>query len=254
MSRSRWTLMVVLGMTTGFMSGLFGIGGGILMVPGMLFLARFDSRRAHATSLAAMLPMAVSGVVTYVANDTVDWPVVGWLSLGSVFGAFVGTSLLTKLSRRALAVAFSVPLVIAAVRLLFEISGDGRAEITVFTALLITAIGVVTSSIATLLGIGGGIMLVPILTGGFGIPSVISKGSALAVILPTSLVGTLRNRSSALVDFRAALTLGFTGVVMAPVGAIVSNSISAQASNSLFAVLVFVVTARMLWQAATVKN
>ena len=246
--------MVLLGMTTGFMSGLFGIGGGILMVPGLIFLAKFDSRRAHATSLAAMLPMAVSGVVTYTANDNVDWPVVGWLSLGSVFGALVGTTLLTKLSRRALAIAFSVPLVIAAVRLLFEISGDGRADLTVVTALLITAIGVVTASVATLLGIGGGIMLVPILTVGFGIPSVISKGSALAVILPTSLVGTVRNRSNALVDFRAASTLGLTGVVMAPVGATVSNSISAQASNSLFAILVFVVTARMLWQAATVKD
>ncbi|MEN9301136.1 MAG: hypothetical protein RLZZ254_917 [Actinomycetota bacterium] len=254
MNRSRWTLMVVLGMTTGFMSGLFGIGGGILMVPGLLFIAKFDSRRAHATSLAAMLPMAVSGLVTYVVNDTVDWPVVGLLSLGSVFGAFVGTSLLTRLSRRALAIAFAVPLLIAAVRLLFEISGDGRSELTVFTAVIITLIGLVVASVATLLGIGGGILLVPILTVVFGIPSVISKGTAIAVILPTSLVGTMRNRSNVLVDFRAALALGCAGVVMAPVGAIVSNSISAQTSNSLFAVLVFIVTARMLWQAATVKN
>ena len=246
--------MVVLGMTTGFMSGLFGIGGGILMVPGLLFIAKFDSRRAHATSLAAMLPMAVSGLVTYVVNDTVDWPVVGLLSLGSVFGAFVGTSLLTRLSRRALAIAFAVPLLIAAIRLLFEISGDGRSELTMFTAVIITLIGLVVASVATLLGIGGGILLVPILTVVFGIPSVISKGTAIAVILPTSLVGTMRNRSNVLVDFRAALALGCAGVVMAPVGAIVSNSISAQASNSLFAILVFVVTARMLWQAATVKN
>ena len=246
--------MVLLGMTTGFMSGLFGIGGGILMVPGLLFLAKFDSRRAHATSLAAMVPMAVSGLVTYVVNGNVDWPVVGLLSLGSVFGAFVGTSLLTKLSRRALAIAFSVPLVIAAIRLLFEISGEGRSEITWLTALLITGIGLVTASVSTLLGIGGGIMLVPILTVGFGIPPVISKGTALAVILPTSGVGTMRNRSNSLVDFRAALTLGLTGVVMAPVGATVSNSITSQTSNSLFAILVFIVTARMLWQAATVKN
>ena len=246
--------MALLGMTTGFMSGLFGIGGGILMVPGLIFLAKFDSRRAHATSLAAMMPMAISGMVTYLVNGNVDWPVVGWLSLGSIFGAFVGTSLLTKLSRRALAIAFSVPLVIAAVRLLFEISGDGRSELTWRTALLITGIGVVTSSVSTLLGIGGGIMLVPILTVGFGVPSVISKGTALAVILPTSGVGTLRNKTNALVDFRAAATLGLTGVLMAPVGATVSNSITAQTSNSLFAILVFVVTARMLWQAATVKN
>lgn len=246
--------MVALGMTTGFMSGLFGIGGGILMVPGLIFILQFDSRRAHATSLAAMLPMAVAGLVTYVVNDNVDWPVVWWLSLGSVFGALVGTALLTRLSRRALAIAFSVPLVIAAIRLLFEISGEGRADLTAVTAFMLVVIGVVTAAVASLLGIGGGIMLVPIMTVGFDIPSVISKGSALAVILPTSSVGTLRNRTNSLVDFTAAATLGGTGVIMAPVGAIVSNSITAQTSNVLFAMLVFVVTARMLRQAVVVKD
>lgn len=242
--------MLALGVATGFMSGLFGVGGGILMVPGLVFFARFDQRRAHATSLAAMLPIAVAGLVTYVINDGIDWPLTGLLALGSVFGAVVGTSLLTRMSKRALTIAFAVPLVIAAVRMLFEITADGRAPLTLWTAVIIVVIGLVTSAIASLLGIGGGIILVPLLTVLFDVPPVIAKGTALAVILPMSTVGTMRNRSNSLVDFKAALALGVTGVAMAPVGAIVSNSISAHTSNALFAVLLAVVTTRMVWQAA----
>lgn len=242
--------MLALGVATGFMSGLFGVGGGILMVPGLVFFARFDQRRAHATSLAAMLPIAVAGLVTYVINDGIDWPLTGLLALGSVFGAVVGTSLLTRMSKRALTIAFAVPLVIAAVRMLFEITADGRAPLTLWTAVIIVVIGLVTSAIASLLGIGGGIILVPLLTVLFDVPPVIAKGTALAVILPMSTVGTMRNRSNSLVDFKAALALGVTGVAMAPVGAMVSNSISAHTSNALFAVLLAVVTTRMVWQAA----
>jgi len=246
--------MVALGAATGFMSGLFGIGGGILMVPGLIFLLRFDSHRAHATSLAAMLPMAIAGLVTYAYNGRVDWPLVGLLSLGSVFGALVGTSLLTRMSRRGLALVFSVPLVGAAVRMMFEISAEGRAPLTVLTAIVIVVIGLVTASVASLLGIGGGIVLVPLLTVVFDVPPVVAKGTALAVILPMSSVGTMRNRTNSLVEFRAALALGLTGVVMAPMGAIVSNTISPQTSSVLFALLLAVVTARMLWQASTAKN
>ncbi len=241
--------MIALGVATGFMSGLFGVGGGILMVPGLVFFARFDQRRAHATSLAAMLPIALAGLITYVINDGIDWPLTGLLALGSVFGAVAGTSLLTRMSKRALTIVFAVPLVIAAVRMLFEVTAEGRAPLTPWTAVIIVVIGLLTSAIASLLGIGGGIILVPLLTVLFDVPPVIAKGTALAVILPMSTVGTMRNRTNSLVDFKAAFALGVTGVAMAPVGAMVSNSISAQTSNALFAALLAVVTTRMLWQA-----
>jgi uncharacterized membrane protein YfcA len=138
--------------------------------------------------------------------------------------------------------------------MMFEISAEGRAPLTVLTAIVIVVIGLVTASVASLLGIGGGIVLVPLLTVVFDVPPVVAKGTALAVILPMSSVGTMRNRTNSLVEFRAALALGLTGVVMAPMGAIVSNTISPQTSSVLFALLLAVVTARMLWQASTAKN
>ena len=91
--------------------------------------------------------------------------------------------------------------------------------------------------------------MVPIMAVLFGIPSVIAKGTSLAVIIPTALMGTLKNRSNANVDLTASVVVGITGVVMAVVGAWVSARMSDAVSNALFAVLLIAVAARMLRQA-----
>ncbi|MFM9136636.1 MAG: TSUP family transporter, partial [Actinomycetota bacterium] len=79
--------------------------------------------------------------------------------------------------------------------------------------------------------------------------SVIAKGTSLAVIIPTALMGTLRNRSNANVDLRAAVVVGITGIVMAVVGAWVAARMSDALSNALFAFLLIAVAGRMLRQA-----
>ncbi|MEY2939525.1 MAG: hypothetical protein RIS58_512 [Actinomycetota bacterium] len=247
-SRDRLLLLVV-GLGAGFLSGVFGVGGGILVVPGLMMFVRMEQRRAHGTSLAAVLPIAVASLVTYWAHDHVDWPVALWLSIGALAGAFVGASLLAIISKRNLALVFAIVLAIVGIRLFFTVSGDGRGEITVLVALAYVLLGLVTGALSGLLGIGGGAIMVPIMAVLFGIPSVIAKGTSLAVIIPTALMGTVRNRSNANVDMTAAVVVGVTGVVMAVVGAWVSARMSDAVSNALFAVLLIAVAVRMLRQA-----
>ncbi len=247
-SRDRLLLLVV-GLGAGFLSGVFGVGGGILVVPGLMMFVRMEQRRAHGTSLAAVLPIAVASLVTYWAHDHVDWPVALWLSIGALAGAFVGASLLAIISKRNLALVFAIVLAIVGIRLFFTVSGDGRGEITVLVALAYVLLGLVTGALSGLLGIGGGAIMVPIMAVLFGIPSVIAKGTSLAVIIPTALMGTVRNRSNANVDITAAVVVGVTGVVMAVVGAWVSARMSDAVSNALFAVLLIAVAVRMLRQA-----
>jgi uncharacterized membrane protein YfcA len=247
-SRDRLLLLVV-GLGAGFLSGVFGVGGGILVVPGLMMFVRMEQRRAHGTSLAAVLPIAVASLVTYWAHDHVDWPVALWLSIGALAGAFVGASLLAIISKRNLALVFAIVLAIVGIRLFFTVSGDGRGEITVIIALAYVLLGLVTGALSGLLGIGGGAIMVPIMAVLFGIPSVIAKGTSLAVIIPTALMGTVRNRSNANVDMTAAVVVGVTGVVMAVVGAWVSARMSDAVSNALFAVLLIAVAVRMLRQA-----
>ena len=109
-------------------------------------------------------------------------------------------------------------------------------------------IGLVTGTLAGLLGVGGGIVMVPAMILLFHIPPVIAKGTSAAVIIPAALMGTWRNRADKNANLRAAAVLGVAGIVTAALGGDVSDRMSDQLSNVLFATLLVVVAGRLLWQ------
>lgn len=246
--QTKLPVIIVVGVLAGFLSGLFGVGGGILIVPGLVLVASMDQRMAHGTSLAAVLPIAASSMVTYWAHDHIDWPVVLFLAIGAVGGAILGTKLLQVLPHRTLGIAFSVLLLASAARLFMADSGTGRDDLDLLMAVLLVVVGVVTGVLAGLLGVGGGIIMVPAMMMLFGIPPVIAKGTSLGVIIPTSIMGTWRNRTKKNVDFRAAAIVGIAGVLAAIAGGTLSARMSDTLSNVLFAVLLAVVAVRLLRQ------
>lgn len=241
-------IVVLVGVLAGFLSGLFGVGGGILIVPGLVLVARMDQRMAHGTSLAGVLPIAASSMVTYWAHDHIDWAVVLFLAIGAVCGAVLGTKLLHVLPHRTLGIAFSVLLFASAARLFIADSGSGRDDLNLAMAIVLVVVGVLTGILAGLLGVGGGIIMVPAMMMLFGIPPVIAKGTSLGVIIPTSIMGTWRNRTKKNVDFRAATIVGVSGVLAAVAGGTLSARMSDTLSNVLFAVLLTIVAVRLLLQ------
>jgi uncharacterized membrane protein YfcA len=246
---NRVARIIAVGFVAGFLSGLFGVGGGILIVPALVLVLGFDQRLAHGTSLAAVLPIAVASFTSYAVSDSVDWPVGVLLAIGAVGGAVVGTRLLHRLPHDALALAFAVLLLATAVRLVVDHSdATGRDPLTFATAVALVLVGVVAGILAGLLGVGGGIILVPAMVVGFGIPAAVAKGTSLVVIVPTSIMGTWRNRTKRNADLRVATILGFAGVVSAFVAGLISVGMSEALSNVLFAVLLTAVAVRMLWQ------
>jgi len=241
--------VVLVGLVAGFLSGLFGVGGGILIVPALVLLLGFDQRLAHGTSLAAVLPIAISSLTSYALEDEVDWTFGALLAVGAVIGAVIGTHILDRLPHDALAIAFAVLLAATAIRLLFDHSeGSGRADLTAVSVVLVVFIGFVTGVLAGLLGVGGGIFVVPAMVVGFGIPAAMAKGTSLFMIVPTSIMGTWRNRKNGNVDLRVAVILGLAGVVSAFIAGKISVGMSEQLSNTLFAILLLFVAARMVWQ------
>ncbi len=247
-SRNSTILIVLVGICAGFLSGLFGVGGGILVVPGLVLVAKMDQRLAHGTSLAAVLPISAASMITYWAHDNIDWPVALFLAIGAVAGAVLGTRLLSVLPYRTLGIAFSVVLILSAIRLFIPTDGDGRADLTVLTAIALIVIGLATGILAGLLGVGGGIIMVPAMIVLFGILPVIAKGTSLAVIIPTAIMGTWRNRKKKNADLRSAAILGVSGILTAFAGAWVSDRMSDDLSNILFASLLVIVAVRLLRQ------
>lgn len=239
----------LVGVAAGFLSGLFGVGGGILVVPALVLVLGMDQRRAHGTSLAAVLPIALSSLVGYALADKVDWAVALPLAIGAVGGAVLGTRWLAVLPHRALAIGFSLVLLATAVRLFVPTDASGRGGLDVLAVVGLVLIGVLSGVLAGLLGVGGGIVMVPAMVVIFGIPPVVAKGTSVAVIIPTAVMGTWRNRKKRNADLHVATVVGVAGIASAFLGTVVSRALDDDVSNVLFALLLVIVAARLLLDA-----
>jgi len=237
----------MIGLFAGGLSGLFGVGGGILIVPALTLFGHMEQRLAHGTSLAATAPLALAGLVGYTIGGEVDWAVALLLLVGSIVGAYVGTGLLEKISTRWLTYGFALLLLLTAIRMLITTTdGTGRGPIDVSMAVSLIGVGLFSGSIAGLMGVGGGIIMVPAGVVLFGLPSATAKGTSLAVIVPTAIVGTWRNMRAGNADLRVAAGVGVAGVVSSFLASQVSIDMDPRLSAVLFAALLVVAAVRLL--------
>ncbi|HEV8682219.1 MAG TPA: sulfite exporter TauE/SafE family protein [Actinomycetota bacterium] len=250
-SPGRLAAAAVVGILAGVLSGLFGVGGGILIVPGLVLVMGMEQRLAHGTSLAAIVPIAVSGVAGYALERAVDWPAAALLALGAAGGAVLGTYALRRMSQRVLRLLFGLFLLLAAAQMLIQIhQATGRGELDIGSSLILVLVGVTSGSLAGLLGVGGGIVIVPALVILLSVPDALAKGTSLAVIIPTAVVGTLRNLRHRGADLPVAVLVGLFGIAAAFGASKVSVRMEPRLSSFLFAGLLVLVAARLLVGAA----
>jgi len=103
--------LVAIGLGGGVLSGLLGVGGGIVMVPLLVLWVGYGQRDAHAVSLGAIIPISVAGIATYgLAGEVRYWQALG-LAAGSIVGARVGAEFLARIDERLLKVVFGTFLV-----------------------------------------------------------------------------------------------------------------------------------------------
>lgn len=110
-----WAAVVATGIVTGFVSGLFGVGGGTVMIPAMVLLLGVPQVRAQGISLAAMIPTAVSGVVTHRRLGNVDFGVGKWTGLGAAAGAMLGATVAASLRNNVLQLVFAAFILFVAI-------------------------------------------------------------------------------------------------------------------------------------------
>ncbi len=112
--------LVLIGVAAGFFSALFGVGGGIVIVPLLLVVCRWDARSATATSLAAIGVTALSGVITYAFHGDVDVKYAALVGVPAAIGAVGGTTLQQRLRMRTIELLFAALLLGTAVWLSFK--------------------------------------------------------------------------------------------------------------------------------------
>jgi len=253
---------LALGAAAGTLAGLLGIGGGIIIVPGLaavLVDAGVPPQRlmqvAVGTSLATIIATALASIHAHHRRGAVHWPLVARLAPGVVAGALVGTAVADGLATRVLAMVFGIFLIAVAVRLAGLHAPAPQRRVPARAGLIAWGSGI--GGVSSLLGIGGGTLTVPFLTWcNIGVREAVATSAALG--LPIAVAGTLGfiamgwghpdlpPGSTGYVYWPAWLAITPATIAFAPVGARLAHTIPTTWLKRAFALFVFIVGLRML--------
>ena len=251
-----WAALVLIGAIGGILSGLFAIGGAILMVPMLVWRAGMDQRRAAATSLVAIIPTAIVSSATYLVHADVDIVAAALISIGAIGGAIIGSRLLRRLPLEWLRWFFIAFILVIAAHMLIAVPEPGQP--LALSPMVIggyLVLGVLTGVASGLFGIGGAIITVPLLGSVFAVSAVIAKGTALLVSIPTSLAGTISNRhGSSTVDVRAGLILGVAAAATSIPAVYLAVALPPQVSAITFAALLVAIALQLIIKAVRARR
>lgn len=108
----------IIGIITGFANGLFGSGGGTIVVPAMERFLKIEEHKAHATAIAIILPLSVLSAFIYLKNGSIEWKIVLFVSIGGMIGGYIGAKFLNKIPSKWLHRIFGGFMIVAAVRMI----------------------------------------------------------------------------------------------------------------------------------------
>ncbi|MDD5241085.1 MAG: sulfite exporter TauE/SafE family protein [Sulfuricella sp.] len=257
-----WLLYLATGVFAGFLAGLLGVGGGLVIVPVLAFIFAAQHfpeglimHLALGTSLASIMFTSVSSLRAHHAHGAVAWRVVRGVAPGIVVGTLAGTALAAQLSTHFLKVFFVVFLYYVATQMILNIKPKPARELPGAVGLF--AAGGVIGAVSSLVGIGGGTLSVPFMTwcniklhqaigtsAAIGFP--IALAGAVGYIVNGWMVGALPAYSLGFVYLPALAGLVVASVLTAPFGARLAHRLPVARLKKFFALLLFVLGTRML--------
>lgn len=246
----RWRLVVV-GLTAGVLSGLLGVGGGIIIVPGLVWAAGIDRHLATGTSLLAILPIAIVGTATYelAPGGAFDLEASAVLVAGSLVGAVLGTRINARVSARALRVGLALIGVVFGARLVIPFGFGAGAEtlpLDAATLVLLVVLGVAGGILAGLLGVGGSMIMIAVMVLVLGTSQVLAQGVALAAVIPTVIVAAWLHHRQGTLAPRFGLAVGAAGMLGAVPGAFAAFALPTDVLRTAFGAFLIFVGVRML--------
>ncbi len=254
--------LLFLGAIAGFIAGLLGVGGGLIIVPGLLFFFEqlqfpdvINMHMALGTSLATIIFTSLSSIRTHQQHHAVQWHLVITMVPGILLGAAIGAVIADYLDGNSLKIFFALFLLFAATQMGFNISPNPKRVLPgIFGT---TGVSMVIGNISAIVGIGGGTMTVPFLvwcnisirhavgtSAAVGLPIAISAAISYSItgwnhpLLPTSSFGYIY--------LPAMLVIIFTSMLFAPLGANLAHHLPVKKLKRFFAFLLAVLSIRIL--------
>jgi uncharacterized membrane protein YfcA len=270
MSTTLVAVFIAVGLAVGFLAGLVGIGGGVLMVPFLYFIYEgpgagwgwnvapdVEATVSHATSLFVIVPTAIVGTIAYARSGAVAWRAAAPIAAASIIGGVVGARIAVLLPSDLLKGAFGLFLIASAIQLVTARTNTGERPARQSIWLTIPT-GIAVGIFSALMGVGGGLVAIPLLLYVVGLPIQKVAATSLAVIVFAATAGTityivtgwdapgLPAFSLGYVHAPAALPLMLGSVLAVRAGTRVNQRMNVRVLQRVFAVLLFVLGARLV--------
>lgn len=258
-------LYLLTGAFAGTVAGLLGVGGGLIIVPILVFVFHrigvADAVAVHlaiGTSLATMIVTSISSMRAHHRRGAVDWPVFRRLTPGIVAGALLGAAIADLLPSPVLRVVFAVFELLVAAQIGFNLHTSPQRQLPGNPAMTFT--GVVIGAVSAVIGIGGGTMTVPFLVwGNMALRRAVATSSACG--LPIAVAGaagfviagwnetSLPEYASGYLYGPAFAAIALASLFFAPLGAKLAHTLPATMLRRFFAVFLAVLGIRMFLSA-----
>lgn len=254
-------LYPLIGAITGLLSGMLGIGGGVVVVPGLALvfahlalMQGVSMHMAEGTSLAVMIITALSSMRVHHSHKNVLWPVVLRLLPGMLIGVIVGASFASVMPTYILEILFGLFVLFIAVQMFLLIKPKATRKLPRWSGLSLAAFLIGGKS--GLLGIGGGSITIPFLIY-CNVPMRKASGTSIACTLPIAIFGTLSFMISGWNVINIPYSLGYVylpaffsvaimSLLFAPIGARLSLLINVSIIKRIFAILLFFAGIKMV--------
>lgn len=252
----------LLGLVSGFLAGLLGIGGGLIIVPALLlifpyqgFAAAVVAHAAIATSLATVVVTSLIAAYSHHRHGAVDWAIFRKMAPSLFGGALIGAIVTSHLPGETLRVLFGLFALIVAVQMGFQLQPASQGRL--FATPGLTLVGAVIGMLSALVGVGGGTLTVPFLrwsevmmqravatSSACGFP--IAAGASVGFSLAAALSGETTLVDSA-IYWPAALWIAIASLVAVPLGAQFTHRISVLTLSKIFALILAIIGLRLIF-------
>lgn len=228
--------LILVGIFIGTMSGFFGIGGGMILVPILLVLG-FDIKDAIGISI---IQMVFSSLLGSYLNYKKGSLIVGegiFVGLGGFVGGYIGGSVTQYISDTALQLVFFGLLLFALFRLFFSANHEDDAQTKSLSKILLFTIGLGIGIFAITLGIGGSIILTPLLVGLLHYPIKKAVSAGLFFVAFSSVAGMISRLSSGTIDFQNGLVVAIASLVGVTIGIWLKDQVTSKNHKMMLLVL-----------------
>lgn len=257
-----WTYLLallIIGLSVSVFSGLLGIGGAIIVIPALYYLPPLfglpgmDMLTVSALSMVQVLVTAISGGIAHSKNKFVSKPVVQYIGISILVTSFIGAYLSKFANNQILLYLFAGLCLVASIVMLLpkkNIDADVSPEKVSFNKPLAVIGSGMIGLLAGLVGMGGGFILSPFMLNILGIPTRITVGSSLFIILLSASAGFIGKLAAGYINWPYAVALAIGAVPGAQIGAKLSHLLKAKTLRHLLAAAIYLMAFKIWLEVA----